>query len=77
MFANDKNCLESLKASFLVESGAFIGVIKKNLNNTLHDKEINVVHIPILELDPTIYDKIVKFKKENPNTSVSMVADFN
>lgn len=40
--------MESVKAQNLAVSGAYIGIIKRNINNTLHDKEINVVHIPIL-----------------------------
>lgn len=38
-----------------------MGLIKQNINNTLHDKEIGVVHIPILELSPEIFDKIIAF----------------
>ena len=46
--ADDSECLESVKAKNIATSGGYAGIIKQNLNNTLHDKEINLVHIPIL-----------------------------
>ncbi len=46
--ADDSECLESIKAKNIANSGAYVGLIKQNINNTLHDKEINLVHIPII-----------------------------
>lgn len=43
--ADDSECLESIKAKNIANSGAYVGLIKQNINNTLHDKEINLVHI--------------------------------
>lgn len=52
MMADDSGCLESVKAKSIAETGAFLGLIKRNINNTLYDREVDLVHIPILEVDP-------------------------
>ena len=50
ILADDSECLESVKAKNIANSGGYVGIIKQNIANTLHDKEINLVHIPIVEL---------------------------
>lgn len=52
IMADDSECLESVKAKNIASSGGYVGIIKQNINNTLHDKEVNLVHIPIVELSP-------------------------
>jgi hypothetical protein len=42
--------MESIKARNVAGSGAYIGIFKRNINNTLNDREIDAVHIPILEM---------------------------
>lgn len=46
--ADDQKCLESVKAKNLMMAGARVAIIKKNINNTLHDKQIDIVHIPVI-----------------------------
>lgn len=53
--ADDTGCLESVKAHNIADSGAYLGIIKRNINNTLHDREVDIVHIPILEIEPSDY----------------------
>lgn len=77
MMADDSGCLESVKAHNLANSGAYIGIIKKNINNTLHDKEIDIVHIPILEIEPSNYEVITNYLKKNPTQTISLTADFS
>lgn len=38
MMADDLGCLESVKAHNLATSGSYIGLIKRNINNTLNDR---------------------------------------
>ncbi len=52
VLADDSECLESVKAKNIANSGAYVAIVKQNLNNTLHDKEISLVHIPVVELAP-------------------------
>lgn len=66
-----------MKAHNLAASGAYIGIIKRNINNTLHDKTVDLVHIPILEIDPTDYDTLISYIQKNPDTTIAMLADFN
>ena len=35
---DDIGCMESIKAKNIAGSGAYIGIIKRNINNTLNDK---------------------------------------
>ena len=72
VLADDVGCLESVKAKNIANSGAYAGLIRRNLNNTLHDKEVNLVHIPILELEPGDYDEIVKFIKAEQTVIMSV-----
>lgn len=67
MIADDSKCLESVKARNLASSGAYIGIIKRNINNTLHDREVDIVHIPILEVEPNHYEAIVDYMNKHPN----------
>jgi hypothetical protein len=48
VLADDSKCLESVKAKNIANSGAYVGIIRQNIDNTLHDKEVNLVHIPII-----------------------------
>lgn len=75
--ADDQGCLESVKANNIANTGAYVGIIKRNINNTLHDRQINLVHIPILEIQPNDYDSIVTYMKKNANTNITLMADFN
>lgn len=36
--ADDVGCLQSVKANNIANTGAYIGIIKRNINNTLYDK---------------------------------------
>jgi hypothetical protein len=38
VLADDSECLESVKAKHIANSGAYVGIIRQNINNTLHDK---------------------------------------
>ena len=49
-----------------------MGLIRRNLNNTLHDKEVNLVHIPIVELEPEDYDQIAEFVAAEETVVVSI-----
>ena len=53
-----------------------MGIIKQNIANTLHDKEINLVHIPIVELEPDVFDHITTYIKEHENETVTLSLDF-
>ena len=58
ILTDDTECLQSIKAKNIADSGGYVGLIKQNINNTLHDKEIKLVHIPIIEIKPSDYDLI-------------------
>ena len=47
-----------MKAKNIANSGGYVGIIKENVNNTLHDKESNLVHIPILEIGGADYVRL-------------------
>lgn len=53
-----------------------MGIIRQNIENTLHDKEINLVHIPIVELDGKNFDMLSEFIKDNKDTTVTVTLDF-
>lgn len=38
VLADDSECLESVKAKNIANSGGYVGIIRQNINNTLHDK---------------------------------------
>jgi hypothetical protein len=38
ILADDSECLESIKAKNIANSGGYVGIIRQNINNTLHDK---------------------------------------
>lgn len=69
--------MESVKAKNIAESGAYIGIIKKNYNQTAHDREIDTVHIPILEIEPADFNTLLESIKTNKEGSISALADFN
>jgi len=76
ILADDTECLESIKAKNIANSGGYVGLIKQNINNTLHDKEIKLVHIPIVEIKPADYDMLEQFVKENNQTRIAISIDF-
>jgi hypothetical protein len=66
-----------VKAHNLAVSGAYVGIIKHNINNTLYDKEVDMVHIPILSIQPEDFDILTTYMKNNPTKTISLLADFN
>lgn len=50
VMVDDEACMESVKAKNVADSGAYVGIVKRNYNRTEHDREIDTVHIPILEI---------------------------
>ena len=57
-------------------SGGYAGIIKQNINNTLYDKEVNLVHIPMLEINSTDYDKLVTYLNSNIESKAALSIDF-
>lgn len=55
-----------------MKGGGLAGLIKQNPNTTLHDKDLNVVHITIAEIGSEDFDSISGFMEQNPSTVVSM-----
>jgi hypothetical protein len=55
-----------------MKAGGIVGIMRENYNTTLHDKEINLVHIPIAELSPEIFDDIVQYKNSNNSGSITL-----
>lgn len=76
VLADDTECLESIKAKNIADSGGYAGIIRQNSNNTLHDKESNLVHIPIIEMKPEDYDKLQDYIKKNPEARTTLTIDF-
>ena len=70
--ADDATCFESTKAKNIMKGGGLVGLIKQNVNTTLHDKDVNVVHIAIAELGADDFDEISAFMSNNPSAVVSM-----
>lgn len=52
VLVNDLVCLESVKAKNIVSGGGILGLMKQNIENSLHDKDFSIVHIPIVEIKP-------------------------
>ena len=48
--------MESVKARNIEAKGAYAGLIKQNIKNSLFDKEVNQVSIPLLEITPGNFD---------------------
>jgi hypothetical protein len=65
-----------VKAHNIAVSGSYLAIIKRNINNTLHDREVDVVHIPVLEIEPSDYQILIDYMSQNPNEIVSLLADF-
>lgn len=65
-----------MKAHNIAASGAYLAIIKRNINNTLHDREVDIVHIPVLEIEPSDYKILQDYMKSNVNTTISLLADF-
>jgi hypothetical protein len=75
VLADDSECLESVKGKNIANSGGYAGIIKQNINNTLHDKEAGLIHIPLLELTPMSYDALLAALQEN-NSTAQLLLDF-
>lgn len=41
------------------------GIVRQNQDATWHDREISIVHIPIIELDGETFDKLVSEMKSH------------
>lgn len=76
ILADDSECLESVKAKNIANSGGYVGIIRQNINNTLHDKEVSLVHIPIVEISPADFDKLMNTIKENSDGRITLSIDF-
>jgi hypothetical protein len=76
VLADDSQCLESVKAKNIAASGGYAGIIKQNSKNTLYDKEVSLVHIPILEISPADYDALATYLRKNSSARVSLSIDF-
>lgn len=77
LMADDTGCLESVKARNIAHSGAYIGIIKRNINNTLHDREVDIVHIPIVEVEPIEYEKLREYLESNTEATIAVQVDFS
>lgn len=75
--ADDSSCLESIKSKNIALSGSHAGIIKYSQENSLYDKEIELVHIPIVELLPNIYDDIVLYMVTHTEQQFVFQLDFN
>lgn len=65
-----------MKARHIGASGGYAGIIRQNSNNTLFDKEISLVHIPILEVAPAVFDQLRDYLQANNNSQAALSIDF-
>ena len=51
----------------MAKSGAHGLIVLRNSNITLHDKEIDLIHIPIVELEKSVFEKILAEAQKQSN----------
>lgn len=64
-----------MKAKNIANSGAYVAIIRQNINNTLHDKESSLVHIPVVELPPESFDALAQAVRES-TSPLTLSLDF-
>ena len=48
VFTSSQKRVRDFIIHWFIDSWIVIGILKQNINNTLHDKEIRLVHIPVI-----------------------------
>jgi hypothetical protein len=77
MLVDGQDCLESVKANNVANSGAFAMIVRRNILSTFQDMESSTVHIPVLEMEPSHWDTIKDFLINNPREVITSQADFD